>query len=69
LTDTDRANALNGKVGTASGNRLVQTIQDFDWADEVLHAQIGRRWYITQFKDLREALDFSEILCWSCILK
>lgn len=55
------------EVGTASGNRLVQTIQDFDWADEVLHAQIGRRWYITQFKDLREALDFGD-LCWSRIL-
>jgi hypothetical protein len=55
------------EVGSASGDALVRTIQDFDWADEVLHAQIGRRWYITQFKDLREALDYGD-QCWSRIL-
>ncbi|MGL4550042.1 MAG: hypothetical protein ACRC33_02545 [Gemmataceae bacterium] len=54
------------EVGSASGDELVRTIQDFDWADEVLHAQIGRRWYITQFKDLREALAYGDE-CWSRI--
>ena len=31
------------EVGLASGDRLSGLFQDFDWADEVLHAQIGRR--------------------------
>jgi hypothetical protein len=54
------------EVGAASGLELIKTIQDYDWADEVLHAQIGRRWYITQFKDLREALDYGDA-CWARI--
>jgi hypothetical protein len=32
------------EVGAESGDPLVRTFQDYDWADEVLHAQIGRRW-------------------------
>ncbi len=28
------------------GRRLAILFQDFDWADEVLHAQIGRRWLL-----------------------
>jgi len=24
--------------------------QDYDWADEVLHARIGRDWYLKEFK-------------------
>jgi hypothetical protein len=27
-----------------SGDELAKLFQDYDWADEVLHAQIGRRW-------------------------
>ena len=30
------------ETGQASGLPLIATIQDFDWADEVLHSQIGR---------------------------
>jgi hypothetical protein len=43
------------------------TIQDFDWADEVLHAAIGREWYIPQFGDLKKALDYGD-KCWSRVL-
>ena len=32
------------EVAMAAGDRLSAHFQDFDWADEVLHAQIGRRW-------------------------
>lgn len=28
---------------------LAWTVQDYDWADEVLHAQIGRRWLVPKF--------------------
>jgi len=34
------------EVGVESGVPLAATIQDYDWADEVLHAQLGREWYI-----------------------
>ncbi len=55
------------EVGVDSGLPLVATIQDFDWADEVLHAALGRRWYIPEFGSLKEALDYGD-RCWSRIL-
>jgi hypothetical protein len=55
------------EVGVASGDPLMATIQDFDWADEVLHAAIGREWYVPQFANLRESLDYGD-RCWSKIL-
>ena len=51
----------------ASGLPLMATIQDYDWADEVLHAQIGRAWYIPQIGDRKQALDYGD-RCWSKIL-
>ncbi|HEY1191650.1 MAG TPA: hypothetical protein VGE74_28715 [Gemmata sp.] len=55
------------EVGQASGLPLIATIQDFDWADEVLHSQIGRSWYVPQFGSLKEALDFGDA-AWSKVL-
>ncbi len=55
------------EVGLESGNPLMATIQDFDWADEVLHAAIGRQWYIPQFGDRKQAIEFGDA-CWSRIL-
>ena len=52
------------EVGTASGDPLVKTMQDFDWADEVLHAQLGREWYVKEFGDLNSALEYGD-QCWS----
>ena len=46
---------------------LARFIQDFDWADEVLHAQIGREWYVKDFPDLHQALDYGD-RCWSKVL-
>jgi uncharacterized ferritin-like protein (DUF455 family) len=37
------------------GDALATTFQDFDWADEVLHAQIGRRWLESHY-GTREAM-------------
>lgn len=48
------------EVASESGIPIAATIQDFDWADEVLHSQIGREWYVTQFGSLQEALDFGD---------
>jgi hypothetical protein len=55
------------EVGTESGIPLMATIQDYDWADEVLHAALGREWYIPQFGDLKKSLDYGD-QCWSRIL-
>jgi hypothetical protein len=48
------------EVAGESGIPIAATIQDFDWADEVLHSQIGREWYVKQFGSLQEALDFGD---------
>ncbi len=55
------------EVATQSGDPLSALFQDFDWADEVLHAQIGRRWYVPKFKSLNEALAYGDS-CWSKVL-
>jgi hypothetical protein len=55
------------EVGLQSGNPLVGTFQDYDWADEVYHAAIGREWYIPQIGDWKQALDYGD-QCWSKIL-
>ncbi len=55
------------EVGLQSGDPLSGLFQDFDWADEVLHAQIGRRWYVPRFSSLNEALSYGDE-CWSRVL-
>ncbi len=55
------------EVGLASGDPLSGLFQDFDWADEVLHAQIGRRWYVPKFQSLGEALAYGD-RCWTKVL-
>ncbi len=55
------------ETGVRSGDPLAATIQDYDWADEVLHAAIGREWYVPQFAHWKEALEFGD-RCWSKIL-
>src|SRR5262249_27222953 len=51
------------ELGVESGIPLIQTIQDYDWADEVLHAALGREWYIPQIGTWKEALDYGD-RCW-----
>jgi hypothetical protein len=46
---------------------LAALIQDFDWADEVLHAQLGREWYVSDFGDLKAAMDYGD-RCWSRVM-
>jgi hypothetical protein len=55
------------EVSTESGIPLMATIQDYDWADEVLHSQIGREWYIPQVGEWKKALQYGDD-CWSRIL-
>jgi hypothetical protein len=39
------------ETATAAGNPLLSNFQDYDWADEVLHTQIGRRWLVPDIGD------------------
>jgi hypothetical protein len=55
------------ELGVQSGIPLMATIQDFDWADEVLHAAIGRLWYVPEFGNINKALAYGDE-CWSRIL-
>lgn len=55
------------EVGLASGNPLAAVFQDYDWADEVLHARIGRDWYLPEFADARAAVQYGD-QCWSKVL-
>ncbi len=55
------------ETGVRSGDPLMATIQDYDWADEVLHASIGREWYIPQVGKWKEALAYGD-QCWSKIV-
>src|SRR4051794_29112674 len=62
----------NGKrheweVSLASRNELASTFQDFDWADEALHARVGRDWYVSDMPSLKEAVSFGD-RCWSNVL-
>ena len=55
------------EVARESGNRLAALFQDYDWADEVLHARIGRDWYLSRFDDPKQAADYGDE-CWSKVL-
>lgn len=55
------------ETGLQSDDPLSALFQDFDWADEVLHAQIGRRWYVPQYGSLQEALKYGD-RCWSRVM-
>ncbi|MBV9468667.1 MAG: hypothetical protein JO316_15170 [Abitibacteriaceae bacterium] len=55
------------EVALASQNPLSALFQDYDWADEVLHSNIGRDWYVPEFKSTQEALRYGDE-CWSKVL-
>jgi hypothetical protein len=55
------------ETGIAAGDQYSAMIQDYDWADEVLHARIGRDWYVKQVGDARRAIEYGD-QCWSKVL-
>lgn len=55
------------EVAVMAENRLAATFQDFDWADEVLHARVGRDWYVSEFANAKEAVAWGD-RCWSKVL-
>jgi hypothetical protein len=55
------------EVGGQSHHPLSALFQDYDWADEVLHARIGRDWYLKQFTSAAEGTAYGD-RCWSKVL-
>lgn len=55
------------EIALASHNPLAALYQDYDWADEVLHARIGRDWYLKDFGNAQEAVRYGDE-CWSRVL-
>ncbi|MDQ3620937.1 MAG: hypothetical protein M3463_00380 [Verrucomicrobiota bacterium] len=55
------------ETASASHNDLSALFQDYDWADEVLHARIGRDWYVSQFENPKEAVEWGD-RCWSKVV-
>jgi len=55
------------EVGVATADPLTARIQDYDWADEVLHARIGREWIVPQIGSQVETMAFGD-RAWSRVL-
>ena len=55
------------KVAVASANALTALIQDYDWADEILHAKIGRHWIVSEIGSEVEAIAYGD-KAWAKIL-
>ena len=55
------------ETALASGSPLSALFQDYDWADEVLHAKIGRDWYLKEFPDVKKAVEYGD-QCWNKVL-
>jgi len=59
LMPGDTGKKYEWETAIASGYDLAVCIQDYDWADEVLHAQIGRKWILPQLGGSRETLELA----------
>ena len=55
------------EVSRAAHYPLAITFQDFDWADEVLHARVGRDWYVADMRSASEAVEYGD-RCWSKVM-
>jgi hypothetical protein len=55
------------ETALAAHHELSSTFQDYDWADEVLHARIGRDWYVSTFENPKEAVEWGD-QCWSKVV-
>jgi hypothetical protein len=47
---------MEWEIATRSEIPMAMLIQDYDWADEILHAQIGRKWLVPEFGGSQQTL-------------
>jgi len=57
LMDGKTGKRLEWKIAQSANDPLATYFQDYDWADEVLHAQIGRRWLKPAVGDVKALLE------------
>lgn len=57
LMDGKTGKRLEWKIAQSAKDDLATYFQDYDWADEVLHAQIGRRWLKPDVGDVKTMLE------------
>jgi hypothetical protein len=57
LMDGKSGKKYEWKIAKAANDELATYFQDYDWADEVLHAQIGRRWLKPDAGDVKQLLE------------
>jgi hypothetical protein len=57
LMDGRTGKKLEWKIAQSAKDPLATYFQDYDWADEVLHAQIGRRWLKPDVGDVKTMLE------------
>ena len=55
------------ELAVESGDALAALIQNYDWADEVLHAYIGREWFVRPYGDAKKAVEYGDA-SWSKIV-
>jgi hypothetical protein len=60
LMPGDTGKRFEYETALEAGDPLSAHFQDFDWADEVLHAQIGRRWIKREGYTVEEALEAAQ---------
>ena len=48
------------EIAVASASHLSELIQDFDWADEIVHAKVGRDWLVPEIGSQQKALAFGD---------
>jgi hypothetical protein len=57
LMNRERGKRLEWLIAQKANDPLATYFQDYDWADEVLHAQIGRRWLKPDVGDVKSILE------------
>jgi len=49
LMSSETGKRYERDIAQMGGDALASLFQDYDWADEVLHTQIGRKWLVSEF--------------------
>ncbi len=57
LMDGKTGKRLEWEIAQSANDELATYFQDYDWADEVLHAQIGRRWLKPSVGDVKTIIE------------
>jgi len=59
LMDGKIGKKLEWEIARSAGDLLATYFQDYDWADEVLHARSGRRWLKPDLGDVKRIMAFA----------